>query len=281
MPSNRLSRWPPPRVANEPITQAPSLPLRETAQSPVKKNCLRPNCIRLLGQRIDRLTRPDILEWVRYFLMAGRPSQIITANPIMLLEAAKDRELARVFEIAALVIAESSGVAWGAWQSGTPLAEFVPGIDLFQQFCKIAGETGKSVFLLGAAPGVAEAAANRLSTINPGLRVAGTHHGFFRRAEEELAVIAQIRESAPDFLFVALNVPHQEKWIARNLEALGVPVVMGVGGSFDVVSGRLRRAPAWMRDMGLEWLFRTLQQPWRIKRVMHLPRFAFKILTAS
>ena len=92
--------------------------------------------------------------------------------------------------------------------------------------------------------------------------------------------MAQIHEAAPDFLFVALNVPEQEKWIHRNLEALGIPVVMGVGGSFDVISGRMRRAPAWVRELGLEWVFRTLQEPWRLKRIVHLPVFVWKILTA-
>jgi N-acetylglucosaminyldiphosphoundecaprenol N-acetyl-beta-D-mannosaminyltransferase len=240
----------------------------------------RPNCIQLLKRRVDRVSHADALEWIRYFLLDGRPHQIVTANPLMILASLKDEELAAVMEDAELVVPESSGIAWAANQCGTPLEQIVPGIDLFQAMCRVARDTQKSIFLLGAEPGVAEKAAVTLAARYPGLRIAGTHHGYFRRQEDETAVIAQIRESAADFVFVGMSVPHQEKWIRRNLKAMGAPVVMGIGGSFDVLSGRLRRAPQWLRDLGMEWVFRTAQQPWRIKRIVHLPLFVLKILTS-
>jgi N-acetylglucosaminyldiphosphoundecaprenol N-acetyl-beta-D-mannosaminyltransferase len=241
---------------------------------------LRPSCITLLGCRVDRVTKSDAVEWAKFFLKGGGAHQVVTANPLMLLAAAKDKDLKSILDNAALVVPESSGVFWACEQVGTPLDEFVPGIDLFQEYCRLACALQKSVFLLGAQPGVAEKAAVTLASRFPGLRIAGTHHGYFRRPEDHVSVIAQIREAAPDFLFVALNVPGQEKWIQRHRTALQVPVIMGVGGSFDVLSGKLRRAPAWMRDLGMEWLYRLIQEPWRWKRMIHLPVFVWKILTA-
>jgi N-acetylglucosaminyldiphosphoundecaprenol N-acetyl-beta-D-mannosaminyltransferase len=238
----------------------------------------RPKYIPLLNCRIDKLTYADAIGWVKCFLSGKQPSQIITANPLMLLAAQKDEELAEIIEEAALVVPESSGIKWASEQSGTPLDEFVPGIDLFLGMCKLARDLNQSIYLLGGRPGVAEKAAAALGAKIPGLRIAGTHHGYFP-AGEDPGVVAQIRDTAPGLLFVGMSVPHQEKWIHRNLEALGVPAVMGVGGSFDVFSGRLRRAPAWMRELGFEWLFRTLQEPWRFKRIVHLPVFVYKILT--
>ena len=230
-----------------------------------------------MNGRVDRVTFADVLEWVKSFLMDGRPHHVVTANPLMLLAAEKDSSLAEILGHADLVVPESSGVRWASEQVGTPLEEIVPGIDLLRACCRVARDAQRSIFLLGARPGVAEKAAVTLCAQVPGLRVAGTHPGYFT-AGEETGVVAQIRETAPGFLFVGMSVPVQEKWIHRNLEALGVPVVMGVGGSFDVLSGRLRRAPAWMRELGLEWLFRTLQEPWRLKRIIHLPVFVWKIL---
>jgi N-acetylglucosaminyldiphosphoundecaprenol N-acetyl-beta-D-mannosaminyltransferase len=160
----------------------------------------------------------------------------------------------------------------------TPLPAFIPGIDLMTEMCRLACDEERSIYLLGAQPGVAEKAAANLQAIFPGLKVAGTHDGYFSREHEEQNVIAEIRDRAPSFLFVGMNVPWQEKWISRHLRALDVPIVMGVGGSFDVLSGQLRRAPLWMRRFGVEWVFRTLQQPWRLQRIKDLPVFMWRVL---
>jgi N-acetylglucosaminyldiphosphoundecaprenol N-acetyl-beta-D-mannosaminyltransferase len=239
----------------------------------------RPKYIPLLNCRVDKLTYADAIGWVKCFLSGDRPNQLVTINPLMLLAAQKDEGLRDIIQEAGLVIPESSGIRWASEQCGTPLEEFVPGIDLFQGMCKLARDMGRSVYLLGGRPGVAEQAAAALTARFPGLQIAGTQHGYFP-AGEEPGVVARIRETAPGLLFVGFNVPEQEKWIHRNVEALAVPVVMGVGGSFDVLSGRLRRAPLWMRELGLEWLFRTLQEPWRMKRIIHLPVFVWKVLSA-
>jgi N-acetylglucosaminyldiphosphoundecaprenol N-acetyl-beta-D-mannosaminyltransferase len=196
----------------------------------------------------------------------------------MLLAASKDAALGDIINSAALVVPESSGIFWASQQLGTPLKAFVPGIDLFLSLCDLARDTGRTVFLLGAKPGIAEQAAGKLWAMFPGLRIVGTHHGYFASLSDEQGAIDRIKATKPDFLFVAMNVPRQEKWIRLHLNELQASVIMGIGGSFDVISGGLKRAPQWMRDLGLEWLFRTAQQPWRLKRIIHLPVFAWKIL---
>jgi N-acetylglucosaminyldiphosphoundecaprenol N-acetyl-beta-D-mannosaminyltransferase len=136
------------------------------------------------------------------------------------------------------------------------------------------------VFLLGGAEGIAEAAAERLREAVPGLEVAGTQHGYFG-PEDEPALIARIRDARPAVLFVAFGIPRQEKWIRAHMDELGVPVCIGIGGSLDVISGRLQRAPVWMRRCGLEWLFRVCQEPWRLPRLKALPQMAWLALKAA
>jgi N-acetylglucosaminyldiphosphoundecaprenol N-acetyl-beta-D-mannosaminyltransferase len=261
---------PPPALYTQLPLQAPDFDRRASAR--------RPLAIQILSCRVDQLTLSDAVEWIKSFLADGRPHQVVTANPLMLLETQEDPLLAEVFQHASLVVPESAGVVWASQQLGTPLDMIVPGIDLLDALCKLARDQNKSIFLLGAEPNVAEAAAVTLSARYAGLRIIGTQHGYFSRTEET-AIVARIHELAPDFLFVGMNVPQQERWIYRHLQALNVPVVMGVGGSFDVLSGRLRRAPHWMRELGLEWLFRTLQEPKRLSRIARLPVFVWKVLT--
>src|SRR5262249_30683137 len=154
--------------------------------------------------------------------------------------------------------------------------EFTPGIDFMLEICKAAEAGGHSIYLLGSAPGVAEQAKEKLHDMYPGLKIVGTGHGFFKPSEEP-SVIRRIHQKNPSRLFVVMGMPAQEKWIARHLTALGVPVVMGVGGSFDVLSGKLRRAPRWMRRVGIEWVYRFAQEPWRWRRIAQLPVFMWKV----
>ena len=141
----------------------------------------------------------------------------------------------------------------------------------------LCARRGWSVFLLGARPGVAEEAARRLVSQEPGLVVAGTHAGS-PGPEEDEASVALVRAARPAVLLVAYGHPQQELWIARNRDRLGVPLALGVGGAFDYLAGRVRRAPGWMRQAGLEWLFRLVRQPWRVKRMAVLPIFAVEVM---
>ncbi len=231
----------------------------------------------MLGFGIDSLDLPALLSRVESFLSSGAPRQLITANALMLLAARENPALAEAFRAADLVVPDSAGVAMAGRWRGRPFPATIPGVELIEHLCRRAAETGRSVFFLGAAPGVAEKTAERLKEKYPALRVAGTENGYFRRETESLAILAVAR-AAPDLLFVALDVPRQEIWIRQNLGRLKCKIAMGVGGSFDVLSGRLKRAPRWMRIAGLEWFFRLLQEPSRAVRMSRLPEFFFRVL---
>lgn len=158
------------------------------------------------------------------------------------------------------------------------MPERVSGVDIVVRLAQVSAQTGVRLYLLGAQPGVAEEAAERLQTRFPGVHIAGCQHGYFP-PEAEADIVRQIREAQPDVLCVAMGIPKQEKWIDRHRDALKVPVSIGVGGTFDVLSGRVRRAPLWMQRMGMEWLWRVGHNPRKISKVMLLPRFAWMVLT--
>jgi N-acetylglucosaminyldiphosphoundecaprenol N-acetyl-beta-D-mannosaminyltransferase len=235
------------------------------------------NHIRILRRRIDNVTFNEVLALIQKFVRSSACNQIVTANTLMLLAAEKDLELANIIEKASLVVPESWGVSWASRRQKQPLNGFIPGIDLFAALCCWAAKSGHPIYLLGAKPGTAYRAGENLKRLYPGLRLAGTHHGYFSK-ENEQAILTDINMTHPSILFVGMDVPRQEKWIACNLQYFGAQVVMGVGGSFDVLAGDLHRAPKWIRRMGIEWAFRTLQEPWRIQRIKDLPVFMWKVM---
>jgi len=233
--------------------------------------------LKILGSRIDPITAQETLAQIESFLLSHRPHHVITGNTLMMLHAEQDEELRQILDRAALVVPESSGIFWASKVLHAPLQEFTPGIDLMLAICRMAAEKGHPAYLLGSAPGIAVEAGRVLTARFPGFKVVGMHDGYFRSADEGL-VLDSIGRARPALLFVGLGMPAQEKWIDTHLEALGVPVVMGVGGSFDVLSGKLQRAPALLRRAGLEWMYRLLQEPWRWRRIAQLPVFAWKVL---
>jgi N-acetylglucosaminyldiphosphoundecaprenol N-acetyl-beta-D-mannosaminyltransferase len=161
---------------------------------------------------------------------------------------------------------------------GRPLPERVPGSELVYHLARLAAEAGWRLFLLGAGPGVAEAAAAVFQAQHPRLIIAGTYAGSPDPAENE-AIVQRINNSGADLLFVAYGAPRQDKWIAHNRAACKtVRVAMGVGGALDFASGRAVRAPRWLQKLGLEWLHRLYHEPWRWRRMLALPRFALKVL---
>jgi len=236
--------------------------------------------LRILGSRIDEVSFPEAVARIREFLFEPRAHHVITGNTLMLLDAETDPQLQAILEKADLVVPESSGVYWASRRLGQPLKEFIPGIDLLLALCKVAVELKQPIYLLGAKEGVAQAAAKTLAANFSGLTIGGAAHGYFTAAETPV-VLERIAACRPAFLFVGMSVPGQEKWIAQHLQNTSAGVVMGVGGSFDVLAGRLRRAPAWMRVLGIEWLYRLIQEPWRWRRIARLPIFAFKVIFTS
>jgi len=233
--------------------------------------------VRILGIRVDDVTTSETLALMERFIAEGTPHQIVTLNPEFIMEAQRNPAFRVVLEEASLAIPDGYGVLWAARILGQPLRERVAGSDLLPLVAHLSAKKGYRLFLLGAAPGVAAKAAQILQEQNPGLQIAGTYAGS-PAPEEEERIIQRVVKVRPDFLFVAYGAPHQDLWIHRNLAQLGVPVCMGVGGAFDFIAGIVPRAPLWMRRRGLEWLYRLWRQPWRWRRMLALPHFAYRVL---
>ncbi len=223
---------------------------------------------RVLGVAIDRVTRSEALARLDEFVREGRPRQVATVNLDFLRLAQRDTGFFAALAGADLVVADGMPVVWLSRLAGAPLPERVAGIDLVDDCAALAAERGYGVYLLGAAPGVASTAAAALRRRYPRLRIVGTLSppAWPFAAEMDAELVASVREARPEMLFVALGAPRQDLWLAAHLHELGVPVCIGVGGSFDLLAGRLRRAPGWMQRHGLEWLFRLAQEPGRLWR---------------
>ncbi len=231
----------------------------------------------VLGIHIDTLTMDGTLDRVRQFIADGSVRRIVTANPEMIYASQFDDKLKHLINSADIVTPDGEGVVWAARLLGFPIQERVTGIDLLLAILPIAAQSGWRLFFLGGAPGVAHTAAKRVMEQHPGLKVKH-HHGYFSGIEEEGQVIEQIKSFKPHLLFVGLGAPRQEFWIAEHCSELAVPVSVGVGGSFDVLSGGVKRAPVLAQKLKLEWLVRLIRQPRRIKRQLVLPKFVFRVL---
>ena len=237
------------------------------------------NSIKILSTRIDDIILSEIPPIIDTFLNDGKSHQIITANPLMLLEVKKNLKLKEVFADASLVVPEGSGILWASKHLKTPLREKIPGIDLMIFLLNYAQKNGNKVFFLGTKEKIISKAVDKIKQKFPKLIIAGYNNGFFSNNEPD--VISIIKSSGADILFVGLAIPYQEIWIYKNIEQTGVKIAMGVGGSFDVLSDNLKRAPSWMIKLNIEWLFRVIQQPWRIKRIIKLAKFIIQIIKGT
>lgn len=233
----------------------------------------------ILGIHVDNVTYEQALARMEAFVVDGRPHLVVTVNPEFIITARKDALFARILNGADLALPDGQGLLWAARVLGTPLRQRVTGVDMLCRMARLAQDKGYRVYLLGAAEGIAEAAAQQLRNQYPRLQVVGTYAGSAAPGDEE-EIVSNIQRTRPHFLFVAYGAPRQEKWIARNIDSLGVPVAMGVGGAFDFVSGRAKRAPPWAQRSGLEWLHRLYQEPWRWRRMLALPKFACLVFQA-
>lgn len=240
---------------------------------------------RILDLELDRVTVGAVMERIKGFIQQDTPHQIVTVNLQFVSVARKNREFAQLINQSDLVVADGMPLVWMSRLLPAPIPERITGQDLFSQCAALAAEKGYGVFLLGGAPGAAREAAAKLTTVYPGLRVTGTEHGRFPQrgpAENQEALVQALREFKPRFLFVGLGCPKQDFWIRDNMQHLGVPVCVGVGGTFDVFAGRLKRSPAWMQRCGVEWAFRLQQEPrrlWKRYLMQDLPT-ALRIFTS-
>jgi N-acetylglucosaminyldiphosphoundecaprenol N-acetyl-beta-D-mannosaminyltransferase len=231
-----------------------------------------PEEVEAFGVRISPVSMSEALDKMEEFIQSRQPHHVVTSDANAILRAQEDEEYAGIIRRAALITPDGYGVMWGARLLNLPIYERVTGVDMVTGICERAAKKGYSIYILGSSPGVAATAAQKLSERFPGLTVAGTQHGYFK-PEEEDAVVRQIHDAKPDVLFVAFGIPKQEKFIAKHFHELNVPVSLGVGGSFDVYSEKLKRAPEYIQRSGLEWLYRVWQEPARWKRMSYVPRF--------
>jgi exopolysaccharide biosynthesis WecB/TagA/CpsF family protein len=250
--------------------------------------------IKLFQVGIDQVDNQKTIQKIEEFIISKKPHQIVTPDTLAVLRARKDPEYHAILKSADLVTPDGAGILWAAARLNYPLPERVTGIDIIHNICRLAAKKGYSLYLLGSYPGVASEAALNLTKKYPGMKIAGTHHGYFScensqncedakngnsvKNKKEKEIITEIRENRPDILLVGMGVPKQEKWINKNLEKLDVPVCIGVGGSFDVLSGRIPRAPLWMQRHGMEWIYRSIKQPNRAFRVLALFYFIWLVI---
>ena len=251
-------------------------PLRES--SPPNKIQQPWNRSQILGLPVDGITYEQWLHTIGEWIAAGdRCYHVCTTNPEFTMIAQKDALFRYVLKRADLCVPDGVGLLWAAKHLGTPLPERVTGSDGVPKIAERAAQEGWKLFFLGAAPGIADQAADILREKYPGLQVVGTYSGS-PAPEEEDEIVTLVNASGADILLVAYGAPRQDQWIARNIPRLEVSMAMGIGGSFDFIAGIIPRAPVWMQNAGIEWLYRLYLQPSRIGRMMRLPRFVFAVL---
>ncbi len=229
--------------------------------------------IDVLGVSFDDLTMDEAVEIALGFMQERRACYACTPNPEIVMAAKGDAALRAALSGAELVLADGVGITKAAAMLGTPLKSRVPGIDFASNVISRLAERGGSVYLLGAKPLVAEAAAEKLTQTYPGIVIAGTNDGYFT---DDAPVIEKINAASPDFLMVCLGSPKQELWMSANAGRLSCGLMAGLGGSLDVLAGNVQRAPETWRRLGLEWLYRVIKEPKRLGRVMKLPAFVLE-----
>jgi len=236
-----------------------------------------PSTVSILGFPISNVNMKEALELTLKIIEDGEQQMIATPNPEMIVQAKKDPYLGDVLREAALNLPDGIGLIWASRVKGRPLKEKVAGIEFMTGMLALAAEKGLGVYFLGAKPGVAGEAAENLQARFPGLKIAGVSHGYFTE-EEEKEIVEEIKRVKPQILFAGLGAGRQEKWIKKYQKESGVPVAVGVGGSFDVLAGRLSRAPHIICKMGMEWLYRSFQEPSRIFRLAALVKFVIMVI---
>ena len=230
---------------------------------------------------MDRCTLPQALARCEAAAThAQGPLQVVTLNPEMVMQARRQPALAQAIRSAGLILPDGAGVVWASRRLRTPVPARIAGADFLHDLAGLAADRGWSIFLLGAAPGVAQEAAQKLEQTYPGLVVAGIWSGSPEENEAD-AIAERIRYAGATVLAVAFGVPHQDLWLSHHLGATGARVGIGVGGTLDYLAGRLPRAPEPLRRAGLEWSFRLFRQPWRLPRMLRGAPFFWDVLRES
>ena len=226
--------------------------------------------IDVMGVLFDNMSKGEFVAKAEQIIASGDKGYVVTPNAEIVYEAVQDSSFRQLLNGACMVLPDGAGVVLGAKILGTPIREKVAGIEFGDEVCAMLARTGGSAYLLGGKPGVAEAAAEKLKEKHPGLTVCGTADGYFK---DEAPVVARVNEAKPDVLFVCLGAPKQEKFMKNHFDELDTHLMLGLGGSLDGYAGLAKRAPQWMINLSLEWLYRLIKDPKRLGRMMRLPKF--------
>ena len=233
--------------------------------------------LEILGCRLDPIDSKEAAARILALARDSFGAQVVTLGTEMVVYAQRDPRFRTIVNESALSLCDTVGLLAVARRRGAPLRERVTGVELLERLCAGAAAAGLPVYLVGGAEGVAEAAGANLKSRFAGLEIAGTHAGYFRD-DESAAVVRAIAASGARLLFVGMGSPRQEYWLAQHLRETGCGAGIGVGGSFDVIAGRVARAPGFVQRLGLEWLYRLAKEPQRWRRQLALPRFVWLVL---
>ena len=225
--------------------------------------------IDILGVGFDNVNMSEALSRAEALLEGGH-HYIVTPNSEIVYDAQSNDTLREILNRADIVLPDGIGVVKASRVLDTPLKEKVAGVEVAENLLPVFAKKGASLYLLGAKPGVAERAAEKMKTIAPGLKIAGLHDGYFK---DDAEVVDAVKASGADAIYVCLGAPKQELFIAAHLEEMGCKLAIGLGGSLDVFAGEAKRAPKIFINLGLEWLWRLIKQPSRLGRMMRLPKF--------
>lgn len=234
--------------------------------------------VKILGVPVHPLTMNESVAVLEEKLQKQEQAFVVTANAEIIMMCQQDKEYNDIVSKQAdMVLPDGAGAVWAGRYLGNNVPERVAGFDLYNQLLKLSAVKGYKIYFFGGAPGVAEAAKNKAEELYPGVQIVGCRNGYFTDVEEE-SIVKAINDAAPDMLFVALGAPKQEKWLVKYRDKLKSRILMGIGGSFDVLAGKMERAPKWMQDASLEWAFRLYKQPSRFMRMLALPKFVLKVI---
>jgi len=234
--------------------------------------------VKILDVPVHPLTMGEAVSALEESITSGEQAFVVTANAEIIMMCQEDAGYKKIVsQDAQLVLPDGAGAVWAGRHLGYKIPERVAGFDLYCQLLDKAAQKGYKAFFFGGSPGIAEAAKAKSEELYPGVQVVGCRNGYFKE-EESQAIIDEINASGADMLFAALGAPKQEKWLVRYREQLKPKILMGIGGSFDVFAGKMERAPKWMQDASLEWLFRLYKQPSRFMRMMALPKFVLRVV---
>lgn len=225
--------------------------------------------IKILNTEVDNLTMDEAIQRIEQLILSKKPSYVVTPNVDHIVKLEQDKEFQNVYKEADLILTDGMPLIWISKLKKNPIKEKVSGSDLFPRVCKLAADKGYKVFLLGAAEGIAARAAENLRSKYNGLNIVGTYspsYGFEKKEDEIEKIIEMINEVKPDILAVGLGAPKQEKFLYKYRKKLNVPVSLAIGASIDFEAGNMNRAPKWMQNIGLEWLYRLYQEPGRMAR---------------